>query len=99
VASPPGNGAGDLPGRLALGLACAAPLLVLIAAWWRPTVKWGAWVAVVMVPYVTLAVTAALLATTGRWAAILFAGLTVLVFFTGLDAGRRLGAFRRDVAT
>lgn len=98
LAVPPAGAATGTAGRLLVGLACALPMLILIAAWLRPSIKWGAWVAVVMVPYVTLAVGAALIAQENRVAAIAFAAVTVLVFFTGLDAGRRLGAFRRDTA-
>lgn len=97
VLAPPADADSPAGTRLAVGLACALPLLILMAAWWRAGPRWGAWVAVVLVPYVTLAVGAVLVSPDGRLAAGLFALLTVVVFFAGLDAGRRLGAFRRDL--
>jgi uncharacterized membrane protein len=95
LVDPPADADASANARLVAGLFCALPLLILVAAWWRAGPKWGGWVAVVLVPYVTLAVGAVLVSPGGRLAAGLFALLTVVVFFAGLDAGRRLGAFRR----
>lgn len=87
--SPPAGesvGAGE---RLAIGTACAAPLLVLLAQSLRNDTQWGKWVAVVMVPYVALSVGAMLVTPDGRWPGAVFAAVAVLVFFAGIDTARR----------
>lgn len=89
VADPPAGPSGGTLVRLAVGLACAAPLLLLLAAGARRDPRWGVWVAMVMVPYVTLGV-GSLLATPGsRVARSLYAATCVVVFFAGIDTARR----------
>lgn len=87
--SPPAPRMADGSARLAIGLLCAAPLLLLLVTGLGRRPRWGAWVAVVMIPYLALGVGALLVTPSSRASQAVFSGLTVLAFFAGLDATRR----------
>lgn len=80
-ATPPGT-------RLLIGALCAAPLLVLLVAGLRTVRQWGAWVAIIMIPYFALSVGAMLVAPGQRLEGAAFSALIAVVFFTGIAATR-----------
>jgi uncharacterized membrane protein len=82
--------------RVIIGALCAAPLVVLAFTGLRARRQWGGWVATIMVPYITLATGSLLVAPANLVGSVSFTVIAVLVFFAGIDAGRRLGAFRRN---
>ena len=90
VAPPAGAGAGTAA-RLGIGLVCALPLLLLVAAGLRPVRQWGAWVAIVLVPYFALSTGAMLVAPAARIEGVAFATLVAVVLFAGIAAGRARG--------
>lgn len=86
----PPAGAGTAPGaRLLIGLLCASPLLVLVLAGLRQVRQWGAWVAIVLVPYFALSLGAFLVTPGQRLQAAAFPGLVAVVFFTAIAASRQ----------
>lgn len=87
VAPPAGTGTG-LGVRLAIGFVCALPLLLLVAAGLRPARQWGAWVAIVLVPYFALGTGAMLVAPATRIEGVAFATLVAVVLFAGIATGR-----------
>lgn len=76
---PAGDSAGPAV-RLAIGLLCAGPLLALLATSIRPGPRWGAWVAVVLVPYFALSLGAMLVVAGDRAYSAAFPVLVALVF-------------------
>jgi uncharacterized membrane protein len=87
--APPAGPATEPVPRLLIGLLCAAPLLILLLARLRAVRQWGAWVAIVMIPYFALSVSAFLVAPGQRLAGSAFATLIAVVFFTGVAASRQ----------
>jgi uncharacterized membrane protein len=87
--APPAGPAAAPGTRLLIGALCAAPLLILVLAGIRAVRQWGAWVAIVMIPYFALSVGAMLVAQGGRLEGAAFATLIAVVFFTGIAASRR----------
>ena len=88
---PPAGAAATTVVRLAIGLACAAPLLVLLLTGLGHSRKWGVWVAIVMIPYFALSVGAFLVAPTREPDGALFATLVAVLFFAGISASRQPG--------
>jgi uncharacterized membrane protein len=89
LAAPPAGPATEPFTRLLIGLLCAAPLLILVLAGFRAVRQWGAWVAIVMIPYFALSVGALLVAPGQRLQGAAFATLIAVVFFTGIAASRQ----------
>lgn len=89
LVSPPAGPAAAPVARLLIGLLCAAPLLILLLARRRAVRQWGAWVAIVMIPYFALSVGAFLVAPGQRLEGSAFATLIAVVFFTGIAASRQ----------
>ena len=89
LVAPPAGPATEPVQRLLIGLLCAAPLLILVLASFRAIRQWGAWVAIVMIPYFALSVGAFLVAPGQRLQGAAFASLIALVFFTGIAASRQ----------
>jgi len=87
--APPAGPATDPVPRLLIGLLCAAPLLLLLLARLRAVRRWGAWVAIVMIPYFALSVSAFLVAPGQRLEGSAFATLIAVVFFAGIAASRQ----------
>ncbi|MEO8445508.1 MAG: DUF2069 domain-containing protein [Gammaproteobacteria bacterium] len=75
--------------RLLIGALCALPLLALVVAGLRAVRLWGAWVAIVLIPYFTLSVGALLVAPGQRLEGAAFATLIAVVFFSGIAASRK----------
>ena len=90
--APPAGVAATTLVRLAIGLACAAPLLVLLLTGFRHYRQWGVWVAIVMIPYFALSVGAFLVAPTREPVGALFAALVAALFFAGIRASRQRGS-------
>ena len=88
VVPPAGPATAPVP-RLLIGLLCATPLLILVLAGFRTVRQWGVWVAIVMVPYFALSVSAFLVAPGPRLQGSAFATLIAVVFFTGIAASRQ----------
>ncbi len=91
VVAPPAGAAAGTGARLAIGLACALPLLLLVAAGLRRVRQWGAWVAIVLVPYFALSTGAMLVAPATRFEGAAFATLVAVVLFAGIATGRARG--------
>jgi uncharacterized membrane protein len=87
--APPAGPAAAPVARLLIGLLCAAPLLILLLARRRAIRQWGAWVAIVMIPYFALSVGAFLFTPGQRLEGSAFATLIAVVFFTGIGASRQ----------
>lgn len=88
VAAPPAGPATEPVPRLLIGLLCAAPLLILVVAGLRSVRQWGAWVAIVLIPYFALSVGSFLVAPGRRLAGATFATLIAVVFFLAIAASR-----------
>lgn len=88
LVAPPAGPATAPATRLLIGALCAAPLLLLVLAGLRTVRQWGAWVAIVMIPYFALSVGALLVAPGQRLEAAAFAALIAVVVFTGIAASR-----------
>ena len=75
--------------RIAVGLLALLPLALLILASSRASPKWGTWAATWMIPYFAVALGEMLIRPltplTMAWPL-----LTIIVFFAGLDASRRI---------
>jgi hypothetical protein len=90
VVDPPAGASAGAGVRLAIGLLCAAPLLALLGTSPRAGPRWGAWVAIVLVPYFALAVGGMLMMPADqRTLSVAFSGLVALVFLAGVAAARR----------
>lgn len=89
LVTPPAGADAGVSVRLVIGAICAAPLVVLLATANADRHKWGVWVAVMMIPYVTFSVGSLLVSPGARMQGALFAAVTVLTFFAGIDAARR----------
>lgn len=89
VVAPPAGAATASGPRLLIGLLCAAPLLVLVVAAFRAVRQWGAWVAIVLIPYFALSVGSFLVAPGRRLTGAAFATLIAVVFFTAIVASRQ----------
>ena len=76
-------------GSSAARLAVAAPLAALAAAAVATMSRWAIAAAIVMLPYVSYGVMEILTAPAGRARPIVFATLSVVVFFAALDSLRR----------
>lgn len=87
LVAPPAGTTADPTTRLLIGVLCAAPLLLLAGL--RAVRQWGAWVAIIMIPYFALSVGAMLVAQDQRLEGAAFATLIAVVFFTGIAASRR----------
>ena len=86
--APPAGASAPAATRLLVGLLAATPLLVLLAARTRAAARWGTWVALVMIPYVTLSVGSWLVSPATRASGIAFALVASVVFFSGVFAAR-----------
>lgn len=84
---PPAGPTAATATHLLIGALCATPLLVLAAL--RTVRQWGAWVAIVMIPYFALSVGAMLVTPGQRLEGAAFATLIAVVFFLGIAASRR----------
>lgn len=91
LAAPPAGTATPALTRLAIGAACALPLAVLAATGLRGVRQWGAWVAIVLVPYFALSVGSMLVDPVRRLESVAFSSLVAAVFFLGIAANRRRG--------
>lgn len=90
----PPAGASAPPGvRLLVGAGFALPLVLLLGAAFRGSNRWGVWVALLMIPYVTFSVGAWLVSPATRVPGIAFALVASVVFFAGILAAR--GSFSR----
>ncbi len=89
LVAPPAGTAAAPATRLLIGALCAAPLLLLVLAGLRTVRQWGAWVAIIMIPYFALSVGAMLVAPGQRFEGAAFATLIAVVFFTGIAASRQ----------
>ena len=89
LVAPPAGPAAEPVARLLIGLLCATPLLLLLLARLRAVRQWGAWVAIVMIPYFALSVSAFLAVPGQRLEGSAFATLIAVVFFTGIAASRQ----------
>lgn len=89
LVAPPAGPAATAATRLLIGALCAAPLLILVLAGLRPVRQWGAWVAIVMIPYFALSVGALLVAPGRRLEGATFAALIAVVFFLGIAVSRQ----------
>ena len=89
LVAPPAGAATAAAARLLIGLLCAAPLLMLLLASRRNVRQWGAWVAIVLIPYFALSVGALLVAPGMRLQSSAFATLIAVVFFAGIAASRQ----------
>jgi uncharacterized membrane protein len=89
LAAPPAGPATEPFPRLLIGLLCAAPLLILMLVGFRAVRQWGAWVAIVLIPYFALSVGALLVAPGQRLQGTAFATLIAVVFFAGIAASRQ----------
>lgn len=87
--APPAGPAAEQGTRLLIGALCAAPLLILVVAGLRAVRQWGAWVAIIMIPYFALSVGAMLVAQGGRLEGAAFASLVAVTFFAGIAASRQ----------
>jgi len=87
--APPVGAAASTPARLLIGLACAAPLLVLLLTGFRTYRQWGVWVAIVMIPYFALSIGAFLVAPNRKPVGALFATLVAALFFAGIRTSRQ----------
>ncbi|MEO8225098.1 MAG: DUF2069 domain-containing protein [Gammaproteobacteria bacterium] len=92
LVAPPAGQAAPPATRLLIGTVCTLPLLALLAAGLRAARQWGAWVAIVLIPYFALSVGSLLVAPGRRLEGAAFATLTVLVFFSGIAANRQTTA-------
>ena len=90
VVAPPAGAAAGTGARLAIGLD-ALPLLLLVAAGLRRVRQWGAWVAIVLVPYFALSTGSMLVAPATRFEGAAFATLVAVVLFAGIATGRARG--------
>lgn len=91
LAAPPAGGGAPALARLVIGATCALPLAVLAATGLRGVRQWGAWVAIVLVPYFALSVGTLLVDPARRLESIAFSSLVATVFFLGIAANRRRG--------
>jgi uncharacterized membrane protein len=89
LVAPPAGHATGAGTRLVIGLICAVPLLALVVAGLRSVRQWGAWVAIVLIPYFALSVGALLVAPGQRVEGGAFATVIALVFFAGIAATRQ----------
>lgn len=87
--APPAGASATAPIRLLVGCAAAAPLLALLATHRSAPARWGVWVSLVMIPYVTLSVGSWLVSPATRTAGIAFALVASVVFFAGLFVARQ----------
>jgi uncharacterized membrane protein len=81
-----------LPSPSAWTLTISVPLLLLLVTGLKPPPRWGGWVAVLMIPYLCVAVGELIANPTGRIASAMIVGCTVLVLFAAIDFVRRTGA-------
>ena len=86
--SPPAGASAPVLTRLLIGIAFAAPLLVLLVTSFRKVRQWGAWVAIILIPYFALTVGSLLVTPGSRAAGSAFATLMAVVFFAGILASR-----------
>jgi uncharacterized membrane protein len=89
LVAPPAGPATAPATRLLIGALCATPLLLLVLAGLRTVRQWGAWVAIVMIPYFALSVGAMLVAPGRRLEGAAFATLITVVLFTAIAASRQ----------
>lgn len=78
-----------LPTRIAVGLLALLPLALLMLASIRGSAKWGTWAATWMIPYFAVALGEMLIRPLTP-ATLAWPLLTIIVFFAGLDASRRI---------
>jgi uncharacterized membrane protein len=89
LVAPPAGSSATAAVRLLTGALFALPLLALLAAALRDAARWGTWVALVMIPYVTFSVGGWLVTPAARLPGIVFATVASTVFFAGILAARR----------
>lgn len=75
--------------RIAVGLLALLPLAVLALSSGRGSPKWGTWAAAWMIPYFAVALGEMLIHPLTP-ASVAWPLLTIIVFFAGLDASRRI---------
>jgi hypothetical protein len=85
-----------LPSPSAWTILLSVPVLTLFATGFKPPRKWGGWVAVLMTPYLCIAIGEAIADPTDRLSNMLVAGVSTLVFFTAMDVVRRSGVNLRS---
>jgi hypothetical protein len=88
LAAPPAGANAPTGIRILVGLLAAAALLALLAARRRAGARWGTWVALAMIPYVTLSVGSWLVSPATRAQGVVFAVVASAVFFSGVFAAR-----------
>ena len=76
-------------------LLISLPVALLLITGLRPAPRWGGWVAVLMIPYLCIAVGELMVAPGNRWSNGIVAGLSTLVFFAAMDFVRRSGSSLR----
>ncbi|MCL4720365.1 MAG: DUF2069 domain-containing protein [Gammaproteobacteria bacterium] len=74
--------------RLGIGALCAAPLAALLGAAFRRPRQWGAWVAILLIPYFTLGLGALLVTPERNAASLAFVLLTLVTLFAGIASAR-----------
>ncbi len=88
LALPPAGSGASPAVHLGIGLLCAGPLVGLFMAGLRRVRQWGAWVAIAMIPYFTLALGSLLVAPGRQLAGTAFVLLTVITLFAGIAVTR-----------
>jgi uncharacterized membrane protein len=88
LVAPPAGASAPAGVRLLVGAGFALPLVVLLGAGLRGPGRWGVWVALLMIPYVTFSVGAWLVSPATRLPGIVFALVASVVFFAGIIAAR-----------
>lgn len=74
-----------------VAVAACIPLCLLLLAGMRPGPRWGAWLALLMIPYLVLAAMNILAGPMGRGPAVGFGVATAIAFVAGVAWTRRLG--------
>lgn len=74
----------------------SVPLIVLCVTGLKPPRKWGGWVAAAMVPYFSISMGEMIANPASRFVTSLLTICAVIVFFAGLDIGRRTGVSLRS---
>ena len=76
-------------------LTVSVPLMVLLVTGVKPPPRWGGWVAVLMIPYLCVAVGELIANPAKRTTSALFVVCTVLITFAAMDFVRRTGTSLR----
>jgi hypothetical protein len=84
-----------LPTPSAWTITVSVPLAILLITGFKPPPRWGGWVAILMIPYLCVAVGELIANPVTRLTSALIAGCSVLIIFAALDFVRRTGVSLR----